>query len=131
MGNRNRSLQTNISKKAFKRLANSVALAQAAPELKKIYQSYYIGCEKDFIELLEIISVNGLDKVESAIDRLKGISTGIINTDKIKLLVQRNDAKVVSLLSKKEDQIEAYSKDILANYAAILNFSSQEEVKVI
>ena len=75
--------------------------------------TYYInttGCEKDFIELLEIISVNGLDKIIQAIDKLKSISTGIVNTDKIKSLVQRNDAKVVSLLSKKEDQIEAYFK---------------------
>lgn len=77
---------TNISKKAFKRLANSVALDQAAPELKKIYQNYYIGHEKDFIELLDIIAENGLDKVENAIDKLESMSFSNINTDKIKLL---------------------------------------------
>ena len=113
-------------------LANSVALLQATPELKKIYTNYYIQREKDFIELLEIISANGLDKIIQAIDKLESISPKIVNTDKIKLLVQRDEPnKVISLTSKRDSQTEAYSKDILANYAAILNFSSQEEVKII
>jgi len=105
---------------------------QATPELKKIYTNYYIQREKDFIELLEIISANGLDKIIQAIDKLESISPKIVNTDKIKLLVQRDEPnKVISLTSKRDSQTEAYSKDILANYAAILNFSSQEEVKII
>ncbi|MCX6382873.1 MAG: IS21 family transposase [Actinobacteria bacterium] len=112
-------------------LANSVALLQATPKLKDIYKKYYIQKEKDFIELLEIISVNGLDKIIQAIDKLESINPEIVNTDKIKLLVQRDETKVISLTSKRDSQTEAYSKDILANYAAILNFSSREEVKVI
>ena len=130
MGNRNRSLQTNISKKAFKRLANSVALAQAAPELKKIYQSYYIGCEKDFIELLDVISENGLDKVENAIDKLESICQGDINTDKIKMIVQRNDTKI-SRPPKNGDQIEVYSKQILESYSSLLSLSVSKEANLL
>ena len=112
-------------------LANSVALAQAAPELKKIYTNYYIGNEKDFIELLGIIAENGLDRVAGAIDKLESIGFGSINTDKIKLLVQRNNTKVLSLSNKKDGQIEAYAKNIAKVYAELLNFPSCKEAKII
>ncbi|MCE5329605.1 IS21 family transposase [bacterium] len=112
-------------------LANSVALLQATPKIKEIYSKYYIGCEKDFIGLLEIIAANGLDKVSRAIDKLESINPAGINTEKIKMIVQRNDVKVIKFINKKDSQIESYSKDILANYAAILNFSCSKEVKVI
>ena len=113
-------------------LANSLALMQAAPELKKIYKNYYIGCEKDFIELLGIIAENGLDKVAHAIDKLKSTSARGINTDKIKMIVQRDDTKSTKFISKKDNQIEAYSKDILKSYAAILNLSScDKEARII
>ncbi len=106
-------------------LANSLALLQAAPELKKIYTNHYIGSEKDFIELLEIISTRGLAKVEQAIVKLNSISPGAINTDKIKMIAQRDD-DTHSIVSKGENQIEIYSKQILSNYAAILSSSAKE-----
>jgi len=107
-------------------LANSLALLQAAPELKKIYTSYYIGSEKDFIELLEVVADSGLDKVRLAIEKLVSINCLSINTDKIKLLVQRDEAKIVSITSKKDDQIESYSRQIAKNYAELLNFATTE-----
>jgi len=115
-------------------LAKSVALLQAAPDLRKIYTSYYIGSEKDFIELLEIISIRGLDKVKQAITKLESISHGGINTEKIKMIAEREDSPSIVVDARREDQIEAYSKDILKSYTDMLGLSSlsiAEEVKVI
>ncbi|MEI7616259.1 MAG: IS21 family transposase [Actinomycetota bacterium] len=112
-------------------LAKSVALLQAAPDLRKIYNNYYIGREKDFIELLEIIAGKGLDKVKMAITKLESINPGAVNTEKIKMIAERDDEIVLKPLKVANTQIEAYSKDILLSYAAILNFSSQSEVKII
>ena len=112
-------------------LANSVALKQAAPGLKEIYTSYYIGCEKDFIELLEVVSSKGMDKVRQAIAKLESISPGGVSTDKIKMIVQRDGKPKTKVVDKENDQIEAFSKDILTGYAAMLNLSTCEEVKVI
>ena len=107
-------------------LANSLALLQAAPELKEIYTSYYIGSEKDFIELLEVVAKNGLDKVRLAIEKLVSINCLSINTDKIKLLVQRDESKIVSTGCQKDDQIKSYSRQIAKNYAQLLNFATAE-----
>jgi hypothetical protein len=108
-----------------------VALKQAAPGLKEIYTSYYIGCEKDFIELLEVVSSKGMDKVRQAIAKLESISPGGVSTDKIKMIVQRDGKPEIKVIDKENDQIEAFSKDILTGYAAMLNLSTCEEVKVI
>jgi len=99
---------------------------QAAPELKDIYTNYYIGSEKDFIELLSVVADNGLDKVKAAIEKLVSINPLSINEDKIKLLVQRDEAKIMSTASKKGNQIESYSRQIAKNYAELLNFATAE-----
>jgi transposase/transposase-like protein len=109
-------------------LANSLALLQAAPELRKIYNNYYIGCEKDFIELLEVIAVQGLGKVRQAIDKLEAICPANINTDKIKMIVERNDTVP---LKTKDGRIEAYSRLILASYASVFGLSKCEEESII
>jgi len=106
-------------------LANSLALLQAAPELKKIYINHYIGSEKDFIELLEIISSKGLDRVREAIAKLESISSSGINTDKIKMIAEREDSMAV-LPPKRQSQIETYSKKILTDYASLLGPSAKE-----
>jgi transposase-like protein len=107
-------------------LANSLALLQAAPELKEIYTSYYIGSEKDFIGLLEVVAENGLCKVRLAIEKLVRINPLSINTDKIKMLVQRDEVKIVSIGCQKDDQIKSYSRQIAKNYAQLLNFATAE-----
>ena len=107
-------------------LANSLALLQAAPELKEIYTNYYTGSEKDFIELLEVVAENGLDKVRLAIEKLVRINCLSINTDKIKMLVQRDEAKIVSIGCQEDDQIKSYSRQIAKNYAELLNFATAE-----
>jgi hypothetical protein len=111
-------------------LANSLALLQAAPELKDIYTNYYIGSEKEFIELLGVISDKGLDRVKDAIVKLERICPGGINTDKIKMIVQRNDTKI-SRPPKNGSQIEVYSKQILESYSSLLGSSTIKEANLL
>jgi len=110
-------------------LANSLALLQAAPELKKIYTNYYIGSEKEFIELLGVINAKGLERVKDAIAKLESISPRSIGTDSIKMIVQRNYDQVPRI-SKGNSQIEAYSKEILKNYSSLLGSSRKEATLV-
>lgn len=108
-------------------LANSLALLQATPLIKQIYKKYYIGCEKDFIELLEVIAARGPGKVSDAITKLESISFNAINTDKIKMIVERNALE----LNKKEGQIEVFSRQLLATYDTVFGLSKCEEAKLI
>ena len=47
------------------------------------------------------------------------------------MIVQRDGKPETKVIDKENDQIEAFSKDILTSYAAMLNLSTCEEVKVI
>jgi hypothetical protein len=104
------------------------------PRLQSIFNKYYTENPKDFIDLIEIISENGLDKIENIIKELEKISPLVIDTGKIKLLVNRNTE---AALSKKKDEttdIEIHSRNILNQYASILNNSSvafKKEVTII
>lgn len=104
-------------------IASSVALSQMEPGLKNIYESYYRGKEKSFIELIEIISKTGIEKVQSAISELEKLCPGQITTDKIVTLCQRRSA---SSFKEKNSQIEESSKEILSLYARLLNESGME-----
>lgn len=99
-------------------LKRSSALAQLKPKLKDIYQKYYKGKEKSFIELLELIAAHNLLVVEQAITLLKKINPSGISTEKIKTIVERNNStpKKVTHLS----DIEANSKKIIDIYAELL-----------
>ena len=108
-------------------LANSLALLQATPQIKQVYKKHYIGCEKDFIELLDVIAASGLGKVNDAISKLESISFNAINTDKIKMIVERNAVEP----NKKEGQIEVLSRQMLATYDTVFGLSKCEEAKLI
>ena len=99
-------------------LKRSSALAQLKPRLKGIYQKYYKGQEKSFIELLELIAASSLYRVEQAIALLEKINPTGISTEKIKTIVERNNStpKNITHLS----DTEANSKKIVDIYAEIL-----------
>lgn len=80
---------------------SSTAMHQMNPKLQTIYNKYYTRNPKDFIMLVEIISQNGLDKIESIIGELEKISPLGIDTEKIKLLCNRSKDDIL-IDSKKE-----------------------------
>lgn len=113
---------------------SSTAMQQVNPRLQTIYNNYYTESPKEFIELIEIISEKGLEKIEETIKELEKISPIGISTEKIKLLCNRDmEEKIVNKLEK-STEIEDNSRDMLNQYASILNSSNvafDEDVMII
>lgn len=116
-------------------LFSSVALRQADPRLKEIYNRYFISKEKDFIDLLFYISEHGLEEVEKAIDLIKETAPLEISIDMIKAICNRNtqeEAPVV--IDDYTSQIEGYSKEMLTSLAGLTPKGDEtfsKEVRII
>jgi len=102
-------------------LASSVALAQAPQRLLLIYNKYYIGAEKSFIELVELTKKVSIDKVEAAIDELEKLNLKEVTTDKIVTICQRQVFPARDKIIDTECQIEKTSREILNLYGKLLN----------
>ena len=94
-------------------------------KLQNIYNKHYTENPRDFIDLIELISKEGLEKIEQSIKELEKINPLGIDTEKIKLLCNRKDE------SLKEDkykntEIEKHSKLILNQYGNLLKGSSAD-----
>ena len=105
-------------------LKRSVALSQMKPGLKCIYQKYYKGREKSFIELMELISTEGMDSIKDAVATLTRIDPNGIGTEKIKTIVQRNAIVPEGIKSINTSATEASSKEITSELDRILNGES-------
>lgn len=102
-------------------LASSVAFSQMQPRLLNIYNRYFKGAEKSFIELVELVSKIGIDKVEDAICELTFINPNSISTDKIVTICQRAKYRPEDTIIKYDCQIENASRQILDLYGKLLN----------
>ena len=105
-------------------LASSVAFSQTEPRLAEIYHKYYRGCEKSFIELIELTSKIGICRVEAAISELNTICPNSISTDKIVTICQRARYQPEDKIAKNDCQIEHASRQILDLYGKLLNENS-------
>ena len=76
----------NTLKKKPGAIHRSTAMHQMNPRLQNIYNEYYTEDPRDFIDLIEIISKEGLENVEKTIKQLERINPLSINTEKIKML---------------------------------------------
>ena len=101
-------------------LASSVAFSQMQPRLLNIYNRYFKGAEKSFIELVELVSKIGIDKVEDAICELTFINPNSISTDKIVTICQRAKYRPEDIIIKYDCQIENASRQILDLYGKLL-----------
>ena len=101
-------------------LASSVAFGQMQPRLLNIYNRYFKGAEKSFIELVELVSKIGIDKVEDAICELTFINPNSISTDKIVTICQRAKYRPEDTIIKYDCQIENASRRILDLYGKLL-----------
>ena len=121
-GSRKWSIQLSHYTRTFKKkpgaLAGSLALKQAEPELQKVYQNYYTGKEKEFIELLELVGEKGWAKVQSAMETLKKISPTHLSTEKIVTICKRNNDSFPIIT---EGDTATLSKDILKAYGRLSN----------
>jgi len=98
-------------------LKRSTAFSQIKPGLKVIYQKYYQGKEKHFIELLQLIAIHGLISVKQAIILLEKVNPSGVNTEKIRTILERkDDAGVIH-----PSDIETQAKRIVNFYQDMLN----------
>jgi len=105
-------------------LKRSVAFSQIKPDLKSIYQKYYKGREKSFIELIELISTEGMDSIKDAVATLIRIDPNGIGTEKIKTIVQRNAIAPEGIKSTDTSDTEISSKELTCELDRILNGES-------
>lgn len=102
-------------------LKSSLAFDQTDIKIKTIYQEYFIGCEKEFIELLKYCKDKNTaeNEPEKAISELKKISPLDINKDKIIIMIEK------SISSEKKENtvgdIHQYSRELLKELASIYN----------
>ncbi|HHW38038.1 MAG TPA: hypothetical protein GXX18_12470 [Bacillales bacterium] len=72
-------------------IAQSECLRQAPSQIKKIYNDYYIGKEKEVIELLFYIRENNkLEHVLDAVKQLNNIRTGYVSTESILFICEQS-----------------------------------------
>lgn len=124
----------NTIKKKPGSLHSSTAIRQMNPTLQTIYNKYYTENPKDFIELLELIGEKGLEKIQTVIKELEKLSPTGINTEKVKMLCNRNDNEKQKTNQERTTEIEEKSKLILSQYGNLLNNSCvafHEEAKII
>jgi len=100
-------------------LVRSTAFSQIQPRLKAIYQKYYRGKEKHFIELLELIAEHNLVAVEQAITVLEKINPTGVNTEKIRTIIERKDDSSNKIIYPSD--IEIQSQRIVNLYQDMLN----------
>lgn len=113
---------------------SSTAMQQMNPKLQTIYNKHYTENAKEFIELIEIISEKGLEKIEEIIKELEKINPLGVNTEKIKLLSNRSKEEYSSDKKEENTEIESNSRAMLSQYASILNGSDvafDEEAMII
>lgn len=112
-------------------LAQSTAFAQMESSLKNIYNKYFVGAEKRFVELLEMAGKTGLAKIEDAIAELEEINPSSVDLDKIIVICSRKKESFECFKERENSQIEKSSREMLSLYSQmLLSCSSFEEVKV-
>lgn len=113
----------NTLKKKPGAIHRSTAMHQMNHQLQNIYNKYYTENPRDFIDLIGLISKEGLESVKKVIAELEKISPLNINTEKIKLLCNRKE-EISAIKEYKSTEIEKHSKSILNHYGNLLNNSS-------
>ena len=117
--------------KTFKKkkgaLVQSECLKQAPKQIKKLYTDYYIGREKEFIELLFYIQEkNNLEHVLKAIEQLKSVRLGYVTTERILFICEQSTSSGGYLLHRNETTQQ--SENNMKAYATMF-LQSEEGVK--
>ncbi|MCX7747224.1 MAG: IS21 family transposase [Clostridia bacterium] len=115
-------------------LHSSTAMLQADPRLQKIYQTYFIKKEKDFIELLQLIPEKSIEEIERAILLLRKLNPFDLNTDMIKLLLDRNSSsteqsRVNTLRNDEISKIEESARAQLNAFKELIPCSNHDFIQ--
>lgn len=105
-------------------LAQSECLRQA-PQIKKLYTTYYIGKEKEFIELLFYIREHdNLDRVMNAMNRLTQLGPSHVTTENIVFICEQAEPAVSPTLPR--DEIMDQSESNIRAYTALFQQLEEE-----
>jgi hypothetical protein len=111
-------------------LTGSTAFGQMGEKLRVIYDKYFVGSEKSFVDLLEIAGKIGLEKIEEAISELEAINPASVNLDKITVICSRKNATPDDFKERTNRQIEEASRQMLSLYTRMLVENSLDLVEV-
>ena len=105
-------------------LAQSECLKQAPTQIKQLYNTYYIGKEKEFLELLFFIrEQDNLERVMKAVDQLSTMGSSHVTTENIVFICEQSDPQ--ESYSPYRDEIMDQSESNLKAYADL--FQQQKE----
>ena len=97
-------------------LPQSSALLQSDAVIKEIYESYYTSDPKGFLQVLELISDIGAERVKSALFELTRTVTRDFSVDKLRLICDRQKEASETNAGAKEDKLSTKSKSTLGQY---------------
>ncbi|MDQ0164046.1 hypothetical protein J2S06_003190 [Bacillus alveayuensis] len=101
-------------------IAQSECLKQAPTQIKKLYTDYYIGKEKEFIELLFYIQEKqNLDCVMAAVKQLSKIRHDYVSTERILFICEQSSKSKEK--TNLRDEIMAQSEINMKAYANMFN----------
>jgi len=104
-------------------LAGSQALVSAPEDVKHIFEEYFVHAAKDFVELLIFLRDHdySFDKVNEAVQTLKGTCPHDISLDKIQALCMQNNIVYIPR-DDHDDQILQQSRAQLEELSLLLNY---------
>lgn len=111
-------------------LKRSVALKQSDQKLRTLYEKYFKANAKDFIELVSYMKEKKkpIEEVENAVEQLLTLGSIDINTDKIKMVCDRDGAVSTN---NKTGEIESAAMNQLLRISSLMPGSIRSEGKVI
>lgn len=96
-------------------------MKQAPTKIKNLYNDYYIGKEKEFIELLLYIKEkNNFDRVMRAVEELNTIRLGYVTTERILFICEQSTPLGEGNLHNR-DETRDQSESNMKAYANMFN----------
>jgi len=108
-------------------LSGSEALNQSNPEIRNIYEQYFVEKPRDFVELLQYINETAItmDSIEAAISKLRQLHTEI-TFDKIKaVLTSKTDKTSACSVPDKVDVIAIFCQQQLQALSGLIPDQNQ------
>lgn len=89
--------------------------------VRNIYENYFIGKERDFVRLISLIGVYGIQSIEETINKILNITPNNVSIDKIEFLCSKKEDDKVIYLKDNSSEILKNSVDMLDSFNELLN----------
>lgn len=112
-------------------LRQSTALLQTDTRIKKIYEDYYSGDAKTFLEVLEIIYEKGAEVVQTALRQLMILSPQDPSADKVRVICDKLEGNEKNRNEPGTDHLSRKSKASLSQYDRLRQVQEEAERMVV